>query len=382
MKHAPLTVFAFLLVGTPVRAQYVPEPEPWVQVDVPFVRGGHRIDWIDLIRVSDDSYVACYQLIGHRLARIGTNVVRSTDAGRTWQRVQSFTDVQDATLAWDGTTTWLLATKQGRPVVLCALDAAVTSFGAPVGIRGSDGLIATESSIVHAGRVWRVFRRSLIPACSEMREQVLVASAELGADLQDPASWRWSGELPSNCIGATGYGSPMRFVGCGDDALNLTIERTGEFQSKGVLELSDDAWRLSVVREPKPWKHLPAGADRFQRNAPDGYFYAMDVESSDVGTSDRKKASNVLALVRSHDLETWHSPVLLHDAGEEPMEFGHGTVRVLGDDLGVLFPFRTDRRKDVHAGSTGQSTLAFLRVPQCADRKTSDPPLWGPALPR
>jgi len=375
MKHSPLAILAIVLLGTLTGAQHTSEPVPWVEVDRTGTNPWSNIDWIDLVALGEDSFVACYQCSGGRFGFGGIHVVRSTDAGRSWTRIQSFADVHSSTLAWDGSTAWLIAMsgedpESGIPIVLRATDASVSSFREPRRIRGSEWLRPVETSIVHEGRVWRAFRRNLITTCHAMREQVVVASARLGDDLQDPSSWRWSGELPSDCIGAAGYGSPMRFVGGGESPLRLMIERDHKAPPSGMLELENDGWTLREAREIPPWKATPRAASRFQRLG-DGSFHAVEPHGA-----------HLLTLLRSPDMETWQQLVLLSDVREEPLHFFGSAVRIHREDLLVLFAYRTSVERDLHAGIKTPSYLAFLRVPKHADRTTSDPPLWLSSSPR
>lgn len=375
MKLALALVLALPLVGSRIRAQQQTESVPWVDVDSTNLRGWTNIDWIDLVAIDDDSFIACFQASGGRVGFGGTHVVRTNDAGRSWKRIQSFEDIHSATLAWDGTTAWLIGMAgtqpvSGNPVVLRATDAAVSSFAEPRPIRGSDSLWPVQTSIVHDSRVWRAFRRNLITTCQEMREQVVVASARLGDDLQDPTSWRWSGELPSNCIGAAAYGSPMRFVGGGANPLRLVIERDHKSPPSGMLELDNDGWTLREAREIPQWTATPRAANRFQRLG-GGWFHAVEAHGP-----------HLLTLLRSPDMETWQQLVLLSDVREEPLHFFGSAVRIHGDDLVVLFAYRMTVERDVHGGISTPSYLAFLRVPKYAERTTSDPPLWLSSSPR
>lgn len=156
--------------------------------------------------------------------------------------------------------------------------------------------------------------------------------------------------------------------------LSLTVEASDHAAPLSVLDVSPDGWTLTRRHTLPPWKHLPDGADRF--DGVPSWFRAIGVDSAG------ESVTNLLTLVRSPDLETWQSPVLLHDPRESPIGFDHGTVRVVGDDLVILFAYRTDHRRNIHAGYIAPSTLAFLRVPKYVERKTSDAPMWGPRLPR
>ncbi len=372
MKHSPLAILAIVLLGAPSRAQQAPEPVPWVDVDTS-EGGPSRIRTIDLVALDDSHFIGIYQLMGDRDSSAGTRVIRSTDAGLTWTRTQTLPDVRDATLAWDGEQLWVVATREGRPTVLRSSDARAGHFHEPARLRGEDRMIAVPTAAVHGGRVWRAFRRALALDCAQVNAQVLVGSAKLGTDLCDPDMWRWSGERAAECIEASRYGSPMRFVVQGD-ALSLTVEAADHAAPLSVLDVSADGWTLTKRSTLPPWKHLPDGADRF--DGVQSWFRAIGVESTG------ESVTNVLTLVRSPDLETWQCPVLLHDPREGPIGFDRGTVRVVGDDLVILFAYRTDHRRDIHAGYIAPSTLAFLRVPKYVERKTSDAPMWGPRLPR
>lgn len=384
----PMSSLSLVLLEclAPLLAQDAPAPAqaqmsapPWVVVDSPNNVWHDDISDLQLVVLSDGTYVGSYHQWGHHFSNGRTHVVCSRDHGATWERFAEFRDLHDVSLIEHDDVVWFMGIEgdgpwDGPPVVLCLRDAAQAWVGGRGRIRGSHSLHAAEDTILHAGRVWRSFSRLREVNAADTRTRVFVASAALGSDLQDPASWRWSSEAPLDDPHST------IFMVTPTDGLALA-SLAGQRNLDWIADVEHEGWGLSPGREKPTWNLLPGEArnSNFVRDPVGGRCYLLSGEATNA-TVPPDRPRNALALRSSKDFREWDRTEWLHDVDVTPVAFGSAALLVEGDDMAALISFEhpppTDGRR------SNPLTIAFLRVPKFRDRTADTPPLWGPAFPR
>jgi hypothetical protein len=369
----------------PLFAQDAPAPAPpaqpappWVVVDSPDEDPRGDLDDLDLVVLSNGTYVGAYQLWGEELEFVTTHVVRSRDHGATWERLGRLEHLRDVSLIEHDDVVWLLGIEAdslspGSPAVMCLRDADKALGGCLSRVRMSQPMQAEGEALVHEGRVWRAFSQDLPDEnVWDMRRRFCVASAPLGSDLQSEASWRWSSEVASDGpVWALLTAIPA-------DGLSLALV---DGRTLGVLaNIRNEGRDLSRHRELPAWNLLPGEPWRsnFVRDPVGGRSYLLSGDSTRA-TQPGDRPRNVLVLRSTKLLLLWEQVPLLHDADELPAAFGAGALLVEGDDLAALFSFHVASKE---RDAPPSLRVAFLRIPGFRERTGTSAPLWGPPLSR
>lgn len=372
----------------PARAQGDPSA-PWSVVDAPKAQRYAGIGHFQIVVINPTTLVGAYAHTGHYSSHLGTYVVRSTDRGGSWERVAKFESPRAASLILDQGTLYLLGINgsgrggHGCVVAKSSVDGGVTWSGGGASdsfLRGEDTLVSSSSvaAIAH-GRVWRTFAHSWIVTCTAQRSGVLVASAQLGTNLLEPTSWRWSSELPLDCLGSQLY-TPQVFVVDGDRDLRVSLhDRDGAW--KGAFTVRSEGWSLRSERDDglaKMPRAMLRGA--VVRDAVNGKFHGVAAATTRTAPDPGSDVqNNAIVMHRSLDLVNWTEWVAFEETSEPPATFHGFAWAVDGEDLVALgeasFP-STD------AKGLPDDAVVFVRIPNFRNRAPSDAPFFRGPLRR
>jgi len=358
--------------------QKQPDP-PWVIVDWPLSDQHTSVEGLQLVVLSDGTYVGSYQLTGHAV-NLGTSLVRSRDHGVTWTRIAMFEDLHSVSLIEHDDVVWLVGIQGESPsypgpvVVKCLSDSAGRWQGGTSVVRRAESYGWALDTVQHAGRVWRSFSRGLGEHDLDLRSQAFVASAPLGWNLQDPASWRWSGEMASD-----GWQTMHLVPAPSGDPTLLSFDGRGTLS--GLADLTENGGLLTPRAEVPGWTLPPRQASCLVRDPIDGRIHALCTDSGTDAHLLDNAPRNALAVVSSTDLLTWTSRTLLHHAERRPLRYGYAAALIEGEDLAALISY-----EQPPTAKEGEPriplTIAFLRAPKFRERSVDAPPMWGPPIPR
>lgn len=370
---APLLAIASILQQAPV---------PWVLVDRPEPRAFDR--YTDVVRprierLGANVLLAAYEHVGHYDSHYGTYVVRSDDDGRTWKRTVRLEAPRYASLFVAGDKACLLGIDgtgrgaRGRVTLTASTDGVTWTGGGGadrVRLRGDDVVQAQNPVLTTCGgRVWRVLEspRTIFGkegAITDITYQLMVASAPLGGDLLDPASWRWSANMPISDIGAKRYvelvAVPTRASGP-----RILVVDEGD-NTHAILDVVHDGWRIEWRRTEAPLRAPAAVADgTLTWDEASSAYWAVTVDST-LTTEDptKRPARNAVTLRRSADLNGWQRAIVVEDLRAEPVHLKDAAWSVHGDDMLVLLAgtFPPEAKDGVWADA-----VALVRIPRFRD---------------
>lgn len=375
----------FLQQEPPAPQQQVSSEPPWVVVDTPDPGlGDRRLGDLQLVVLGDGTYVASYRLDGDRPLECTTLVARSRDRGVTWERGSEIDELRNASLVEHDDVLWLMGVRRRALDVWCSRDAGESWGSGPSHLRDLDSVEPASPALIHRGRVWRSFSRSLITTCEGAREHVLVASAALGTDLQDPKEWRWSSELPLDCVGSELRPLLLLAEPGREPALLLFAGKSGSLRA--VAGVENSGWELRRVRDDPAWI-LPVHtwtSNLVSENVLGRSYVVVADATREAQRSERAPPRGSLTLQSAELLgdwtrtirdPTWTTTVLLRDARQNPLDYWRAAVLVEGDDLAILLAFG-EPWEPVNLPPAAHPRIAFLRVPKFRERTRESPPLW------
>jgi hypothetical protein len=341
---------------------------------------------VGLCRLGDGEFVAHWTLL--RLEHDATGVSRSTDGGATWSKPLILKALTGASLLAHEAKLHLVGTDgaggRGRIVVRTSSDGGrswsdVTDAQHGL-VRGFDVCLSQPDTIrVQEGRAYKLFARDVRPFARaglvrRSRTVLFVASAELGADWLDASSWHFGPELllededsgfdwsracllqpvPSQlCVRAFSRSEGDRL------AVGARVERRGEtltpMKEDASRTLPETSFGATDVVDPQTYAHYVLAGEHFG----DGY-------------------AGTLELWQSQTMKHWRLHTTLLDR-VRPDLVGAACV-VDGDDLLAVLAFAGTAQPE--RGSSWESRVVFLRVPQFRERTQKSPPLWSAPEPK
>lgn len=359
---------------------------PWIVVE----DAKHELHDIlvnpQLVAFEDGVLVACFQHGGRRGAAPTQHLFRSDDRGLTWKSTSLIEGIADASLFVHDDALWILgqdaeSSSNGEVIIRRSKDLGLTwttPASASQGLLRGKGLGSSIASptFMHGGRIWRPFTHFVVSE-GAAHHSVLVASADLRADLLQASSWRWSSEFPLSF-------QPVSFCTLVEveDAKRLVLMVAGAGDHASRASVSADGWRLSPSRidDEMSLPETANGARVIRDSKSDRSFVLTAEERSVVGETDARR-NNVLSLCDSTFLMAWTSVGdLLHDAGGTRYSFAWSDSLVDGEDLLVLLSVTFVGDKETQR--PWERKIVFLRVPKFRERTSSSQPLWGPTVPR
>lgn len=375
---------------------------PWVVIEPPEFRTGLSLRDVSLCEAPDGALVLAWsrgqQGIGTRL-----RIARSTDAGRTWERVAELEHVSGATLFAHADHLWLLGVDgpghRGALVVLRSSDGGRT-WTRPEDehsglLRGRGEYLSHASCVhVHGDRIHKLFAH-WAPSSSTnsntwgKRLQLFVASAALNADWLESSNWRFSTEVslakeegslqtdtmllqpvPSRLIVGVRWRSPSD---------NQTSRRHSDLRRGSMLGLlvTDDGHRLVDSPADREW-NLPMNACG-SRDAVDPRTWRHIVlvsEELDVGRDpSAPDFCEALSVYSSQNQKQWElRTILLRDRPRNRFQFSQGAFILKDEDL--LAVVCVSELLFQEKGVPQVESLVFLRVPRFRERTKSTPPLF------
>jgi len=351
--------------------------EPWIVIDTPTTPPNARFDSVyrpNIAKLGDRVLLTTYEHTAH-YGSYGTHVLRSDDAGVTWQHRAHVPAARSANLFTVGDTAYLLSVDgKGRgnhgPLTLRASKDGRAWTGGEgqhgVRLRGDDQIDGGRSALfVASGRVWFTFSSlRILHAKGETATSIALASAALTDDLLDPKSWRWSADFELADTGLNWkYPTLVASVIHGQSP-RLFAAKDGEVRA--ILDVASDGWRLRH-RHQEPTFVVPdkLGDVGLVRDEPSGAYWALSVSTNRPMTAEESyPPRNVLTLHRSERMSDWRHIVLVDDQRATSAKYYSAEWTIDGDDLLTvltgLFPSDEDATKLT-------KSLVFLRIPRFRD---------------
>lgn len=333
-----------------------------------------------ILVLPDGSYVAKFEHSGHYSSNLGVYIARSTDRGASWKHAAKLEGVRYTSLFAAGGKLYLIGTEgsgrsgPGFVVVQSSSDGGTTWTGwkdETSGLLRGDSHLERSAApvVVHAGRVWSAFHRTVIRDGTR-GVRGLVASAALDADLLRADAWRWSDEVFL----------PDRWAACSAllerDEPPLFVLTNPPNTPIAIGELSADGWELHARASAKvagTFDTDPAGW------APRWDLVAKRYVMLSTAPDESGKARASLALATSPDLVTWDQRgVLLRS--EERLGWADWTID--GDDLLVVVCTSVAKEVAKDEKPSWERALLFFRVPRFRERTPDTPPIPASMKPK
>lgn len=265
-----------------------------------------------IVRLPDSGLLATHDWFGPGATKDRTEVYSSTDGGVSWSHLNTVLDMYWATLfVHDGQPFLLGTTREFGSVAICRSEDAGRSWTRPTDSRR--GLLDSSRSyhtaptpVLHAnGRLYRAMEEYY----GGHETGPFMLSVPDDCDILDARNWTRS-TVPA---GATSYleGNP---VAAPDGRIWNVLRSRSDVDRAGVFELSKDNSEL-VHRQDVD---MPGGDVKFsiRRDEATGAYVSIVCEHTDVNRRANTQR-NVLALIASDDLTTWHRCAILLQDGSE-----------------------------------------------------------------
>lgn len=316
-----------------------------------------------------------------------TQLYRSEDAGKTWNRTHTFDGLFWASIFTHGDAVYLLGTDKhhGNIVLFRSSDAGktwTTPTDADHGLlREGQYHTAPVPMVVHNGRIWRAVEDAGGSDVWGQRYRAMMMSAPVDADLLKASNWTFSNFIPRDPKLLNGKFNAWlegnAIVTPEDRVVNiLRVDYNPEGGVAAIVRVSEDG--SEVTFDPADFIQFPGGATKFTiRHDPQTNLYwtlsnfAPDFHRDTKASSTR----NTLALANSPNLRDWtvRSVVLYHpDVTHHAFQYVDWLFD--GDDL--IVASRTaydDGLGGAHRGHDA-NFLTFHRVENFRDLKMVDSP--------
>ncbi|OIN59957.1 sialidase family protein [Arsenicibacter rosenii] len=154
-----------------------------------------------IVILPNGRYVASHDIFGKGPTPQHTHVFESADRGKSWQKIAELDSLWWGTLFTNQGALYLLGTTReyGRMTIRRSADGGHTWSTVEQGYLSRDeGYHCASVPVqIYNGRVWKGMERN-VPVTSWGNFRSFVASAPVGADLLDPASWQFTPQLVYN----------------------------------------------------------------------------------------------------------------------------------------------------------------------------------------
>ena len=331
-----------------------------------------------IVIMEDGSYIASHQHFGpgSNSRQSGrTAIYRSTDRGRTWEKLTELRDAHWSKLFVFRGNLYLMGTNRvyGDLVIRKSSDQGET-WTEPTD--RENGLLRTDHQyhtapvplVIHNGRIFRAIEDRYPPEKWGVNFRAMVISAPLDADLLNAASWTISNRLRYNQDWAGSAWLEGNMVVTPDGEL-VNILRNHYLPEGGracVTQVSPYGERISFDEE-NGFIDFPGGCKKFtiRYDAVSGRYYALSnyIPPKFKGHNS-ERTRNTLALVSSEDLRNWKvNKIILQHPNVEHVGFQYADWQFDGDDLVAVIRTAYPEPDGTHANNCHDANyFIFYRV--------------------
>ena len=297
----------------------------------------------------DGEYIASHDFFGPGTDNNRTDVFRSKDRGRTWQRIATVVGQWWSSLFLHRDALYLMGTSRenGFAVIRRSNDAGRTwtePKDQETGLLFGDGKYhcAPVPAVVHGGRIWRAMEDAMGPNGWGRHFNSFMMSAPADADLLRAENWRSSNRLGGKPAWLdNGFGGWLEG--------NAVVTPEGQIVNMLRVDTPSCPEKVAVVRispsgaeasfDPaREFIDFPGGAKKFtiRFDAESGLYWCVANIVTEPHRAKGKPASirNTLALTCSSDLQQWTiRRVLLEHADTAKHGFQYVDWLIEGRDI-------------------------------------------------
>jgi len=367
---------------------------PGVVIDYSPARTRRYIGSPSIAVLANGDYAASHDFFGPGSKRNRTSVHRSTDAGRTWEKLAEIAGQWWSSLFVRGRALYLVGTNReyGHTVIRRSVDRGKT-WTAPKdansGLLLADGRYhcAPVPVAVHRGRLWRAMEDATGPGGWGKHFRSFMMSAPADADLLKAANWTFSNRVARDAgwLGGRfgGWLEGNAVVTPEGRIVNILRVDSPQGGKAAIIRISEDG-KAATFDPTRDFIDLPGGSKKFtiRRDARTKLYWSLTNYIRERDRGGKVKASlirNTLALISSGDLRNWTvRSIVLHHPDTTRHAFQYVDWLFEGDDLIAVSRTACD---DGAGGAHRQhdaNYLTFHRIRDFRQRTMKGPPLDKP----
>jgi len=291
---------------------------PGVVIDYSPAETGKYIGSPSIVALPNGDYIASHDFFGPGTEYNRSSIFRSTDAGKTWQKLSELDGQFWSTLFVHKAALYIMGTSReyGHVVIRRSTDGGVT-WTTPND--ENTGLLIAEGQyhcapvpvVMHKGRIWRAMEERNPPQEWGRNFRSFVMSAPLDADLLKADSWTVTNRLRFDQAWPGRAWLEGNIVVTPQNGLvNILRVQCDDAEKAAIVHVSEDG--KSVCFDPeKDFIDFFGGSNKFTiryDRLTNRYWSLVNKQSNP------KAYRNILTLVSSSDLENWkvESIILSH----------------------------------------------------------------------
>ena len=273
-----------------------------------------------LVVVADGIYLAKHDEFGpgtEEFKSAITQLHRSEDAGKTWQRTHTFDGLFWASIFKIDEIIYLLGTDKhhGNIVIFRSTDGG-KNWTKPTDaehglVRRGQYHTAPVPVVIHEGRVWRAIEDAGGSDVWGQRYRAMMMSAPVDSDLLNASNWTFSNYIARDSRLLDGRFNAWlegnAVVTPEDKLVNiLRVDVNPEGGLAAIVRISDDG--LNATFDPKDFIQFPGGATKFtiRHDSKSGLYWTLCNHTPTFHRDTPAAATrNTLALTNSPDLRHW-----------------------------------------------------------------------------
>lgn len=339
---------------------------PGVVIDHQPASTGEYVGSPSIVILPDGTYVTSHDLFGPKSTQSTsgvTRIFRSTDQGKSWEKVAELQDQFWSNLFVLGGKLYLMGTscEYGRIVIRRSLDGGIT-WSPPSYLSPQPGYhTAPVPVVIKDGTVWRAMEYH--PAGPWGHFQAFVIRAPADSDLLNAKNWQMTGRLPYPAKLAVGDTWLEGNAVIGPRGSILDILRVNDVEKAAILKVEGSRLKFErLVNFPGGSKKFTIRYDKVSRK----YWTLSDPALKKYALSRTNPAMvrNTLALMSSKDLRHWTIDriVLSHP---DPAKFAFQYVDWQFDGPDLIAVSRTAYADSAGGANSAHNAnyLTFHRIP-------------------
>lgn len=378
MKFLVLTLCTVLLSTAPLMAQNEHLPGVEIQYSDPetdIYLGAPSIAILD-----DGTYVVSHQFFGPASSFNRTDVYRSTDRGKTWEKLATVEGQFWSNLfAWQGDLYLMGVSERYGDLVIRRSTDGGASWTEPTD--RSNGLLRTDHQyhtapvpmVVHNGRIWRAVEDRYPPEGWGDNFRAFVISAPVDSDLLKASSWSTSNRLRYN----------QDWPGNAWLEGNVVVTPGGELVNILRNNYQPHGGRAAIVNVSKygdtvsfdpdsGFIDMPGGMKKFsiRYDAVTGKYWSLtNYVPEKYAEYNPERTRNTLALISSSDLRNWEvNKIILQHENRDKVGFQYADWRFDSEDIVAVIRTAYPNEEGKHADNQHNANyIMFKRIPDFRD---------------